>query len=91
MKKYVRRTGDEVRLSSVLVVASLCAAVVRAAPPVVENVWFSQRTNSDGTITLAELGFYVRDRVPPLARALYNREQTPEVRGNANADLLKLK
>jgi len=46
-----------VRLSSVLVAALLCAAVVRAAPPVKEKVCFPRRTNSN----LAEVRYDLYD------------------------------
>jgi uncharacterized caspase-like protein len=45
----------------------------------------------DGTIKLSELQRYVSAQVPPVARALYNREQVPEMRGNANAEVLKIR
>jgi|GEM_PF-1325603 len=47
--------------------------------------------NSDKSITLSELKQYLGDNVPPIARALYNREQTPEVHGNLDSEILKLK
>jgi len=45
----------------------------------------------DGTIKLSELQQYVSTNVPPTARALYGREQTPEVRGKADAEVLRVK
>ncbi|MBM3330777.1 hypothetical protein FJY68_02860 [candidate division WOR-3 bacterium] len=48
-------------------------------------------SNKDGSITLGEVGAYVRNQVPPIARHVYNREQTPEFRGSADAVLLKVK
>jgi hypothetical protein len=47
--------------------------------------------NQDKAVTLSELDSYVRSRVPPVARAVYNREQVPEMRGNANAEVLKIR
>jgi hypothetical protein len=47
--------------------------------------------NKDGRIVVRELDEYMNRNVPPLARLLYNRDQTPEIRGAAGAELLKLK
>jgi len=44
--------------------------------------------NNDGTIAVKELDEYLSRNVPPLARLLYNREQTPEIRGNAATEVL---
>lgn len=46
--------------------------------------------NGDKIITLGELKQYLDDNVPPIARQLYNREQTPEVQGNMDSELLRL-
>lgn len=47
--------------------------------------------NKDGTIEVRELDEYVRQNVPPIARLLYNRDQTPDIRGAAGAELLRIK
>jgi hypothetical protein len=41
--------------------------------------------------TLGELRQYLGDNVPLFARALYNREQTPEVHGNLDTEILRLR
>jgi hypothetical protein len=33
----------------------------------------------------------LRPRVPPVARQVYNREQTPEFRGKGDAEVLKVR
>ncbi|MBM3332751.1 caspase family protein, partial [candidate division WOR-3 bacterium] len=45
----------------------------------------------DGRIVVGELDEYVRQNVPPLARLLYNRDQTPEIRGAAGKELLRIR
>jgi len=48
-------------------------------------------TDRNGTILLSELNDYLVANVPRLARVLYNRDQTPEIRGKADAELLRVK
>lgn len=43
------------------------------------------------SLTLGELQKYLADSVPPTARAVYGREQTPVVRGNPGTVILKLR
>ncbi|MCX6841632.1 MAG: caspase family protein [candidate division WOR-3 bacterium] len=47
--------------------------------------------DGSGAVKLRELQQYVSTSVSPMARALYNREQTPEFRGSANAEVLRLR
>ena len=48
-------------------------------------------TNNDGKITAEELEKHLIKHVPEQARILYNREQMPEVVGNKDAVLVKLR
>jgi cyclophilin family peptidyl-prolyl cis-trans isomerase len=47
--------------------------------------------NGDNSITLGELKQYLETNVPPVARSLYNREQTPEVKGDMNAEIRRIR
>ena len=47
--------------------------------------------NGNKSRTLGELRQYLGDNVPLFARALYNREQTPEVHGNLDTEILRLR
>ncbi|MCX6841633.1 MAG: caspase family protein [candidate division WOR-3 bacterium] len=47
--------------------------------------------DKDGSIKLSELKAYLSENVTYTARRLYGRDQTPEVRGKADAEILKLK
>jgi hypothetical protein len=47
--------------------------------------------NHDNSITLGELRQYLETNVPPVARSLYNREQVPEVKGDPNREILRLR
>lgn len=51
----------------------------------------SADTNHDGVIKLSELQRYVSANVAPVARAVYNREQTPEIRGDSDAGVLQVR
>lgn len=42
-------------------------------------------SNNDHKVTLQEIGDFIHDQVPYMARRLYGREQTPTVKGQMNA------
>jgi hypothetical protein len=46
--------------------------------------------DKDRAIEVRELDEYVRQNVSPIARRLYNRDQTPEFRGAAGTELLRI-
>jgi len=47
--------------------------------------------DKDGTITLGEMKSYLDENVTYTARRLYGRDQTPEVHGRPDAELLRIK
>ncbi|MFH1897062.1 MAG: caspase family protein [Candidatus Desantisbacteria bacterium] len=47
--------------------------------------------NKDKKITIGEISDYVKEQVSPLARRLYNREQTPEISGDVNQILVSFR
>ncbi|MCX6841637.1 MAG: caspase family protein [candidate division WOR-3 bacterium] len=48
-------------------------------------------TDHDGSITLGEMKAYLSENVTYTARRLYGRDQTPEVRGRMDAEILRTK
>ncbi len=47
--------------------------------------------NKDKNLTCSEINSYLAENVPQLARRLYNREQTPQFKGNKNKVLVEYK